>query len=150
MCDSIKSIYWILSFTFLSLGFILSGCRDQASLEDLSTSPVINPPLDLPETIDQYPELNQNLKIETEYIPVSENSVLRLYVNLNSSAIIIEDLRSGTLWRSSPEDLDTHEGTTNIWRSLIEMPIQVSYVDAARAQRKNVKPEEVLNALEEL
>ena len=143
MSDSIKSKLLFFPIVLLVLGLLLSGCGDQDSLDGLDPSPVINPPIDMPEIIEGYPELDRDPAIEADYVPVAENPVLRLYVNHNNSAIIVEDLRSGTLWRSSPADLDTHEGTTNIWRKLIEMPIQIAYVDAARAQQKNIKPEEV-------
>ncbi len=143
MRQSTKIIKILNTFLFLLFGIaLISGCQSRSNSPD-SNFPIINPALNLPEPIQQYPEINHNSNIGAEYIPVAENNLLRLYVNDTTSAIIIEDLRSGTLWRSSPEDLITHEGTTNIWRNLIEFPIQVSYTDAARAQEKNIKPEEM-------
>lgn len=143
MSDSTKTRLKILIMVYFLVGFALAGCQNQATMVALDTSPVIAPSINLPGAIERYPELDRHPDIEAAYNSVAENDILRLYVNPDNSAIIVEDLRSGTLWRSSPEDLYNHEGTTNIWRSLIEMPIQISYVDAARAQQKNIKPTEV-------
>jgi len=138
----IKTIKIASSLILLTVAVFTTGCQGQSHSADPNL-PVINPRLDYPNQVDDYPDLNHNPDIEAEYLPIAENEFLRLYVNQENSTIIVEDLRNGTIWRSSPEDLDTHEGTTNIWRNLIRMPIQVSYTDSARAQEKNIKPEEV-------
>lgn len=150
MSDSIKTLSKILVISVFLAGFTLVGCRNQATTVALDTSPMIAPSINLPGVIERYPELDRNPDIEAAYNPIAETDILRLYINPDNSAIIVEDLRSETLWRSSPKDLNDHEGTTNIWRSLIEMPIQISYVDAARAQEKNIKPEVVTLAYEPL
>jgi hypothetical protein len=122
---------------------LLSGCGGRSSEDELNTSPIINPPIDLPGTIDQFPALERSTAIESIYDPIAETQTLRLYLNRDTSAILIEDLRNGTLWRSSPEDLDANKNTTQTWRKQIALPVQIAYVDAARAQQKNVKSEEI-------
>jgi len=144
MFDYTKHSLRNLLVAILAFVVIISGCRARSGEDEIPTSPSINPSLTLPVTIDQFPQFDGNTDIGPEYSPVAENAILRLYINKTSSAIIIEDFRKGTFWRSSPEDLETHEGTSQSWRKTINSPIQVSYVDAARAQQKNAKPEEAL------
>lgn len=135
-------VYRYLSLLIVS--FLLVGCAGILSEKRLAEVPTINPPLQIPENLEAFPTIQaRNPSVEADYIPVAENDALRLYVNNKSSAVILEDIRSNTLWRSSPADLKQDKNTTNVWRNQIEVPIQVSYVDAERSQPKNVKPNQV-------
>ena len=130
--------------SLLIVSALLVGCAGTLSEKRLADVPHINPPLQIPENLESFPSIQtRNPSVEADYTPVAENDDLRLYVNNQTTAVILEDLRSNILWRSSPADLDQDTLTTNIWRSQIEVPIQVSYVDAERSQPKNVKPSQI-------
>lgn len=134
---------------WLALAIVLTACSSRASNPQLDPLPRINPPLTLPPEIAAFPsellfrQISRPAQVGPDYRAIAENPTLRLYLNQNSSAIIIEDLRNDTLWRSSPTDLIDEPNTTAAWRKLIEMPVQVSYVDAERSQEKSAKPEQV-------
>jgi len=135
-----KPIYFRI-FSLLVLTSLLFGCAGVLSEEGVAKSPQINPPLEIPPVTPGFPEnLERNPAVEPEYEPVGENESLRIYINRQSSAVIIEDKRSRVLWRTSPADLQEDKNTTNVWRRQIEVPIQVSFVNAERSQPKNVKP----------
>lgn len=144
MFASIKTSlrFWLVFVVVIAT--ILSACRGSSDAEGLNPSPTINPPVKLSAPLQQYPSLDRHPDIDPAYQPIAENSNLRLYIQQETSAILIEDLRNQVLWRSSPEDLDSNQNTTQAWRKMIAQPIQVSYVDAARALAKNVKPEEAI------
>jgi hypothetical protein len=143
MSDYINSVNKYCMIFFFVLLSLLTGCRGRAINDDISSTSSINPPINMPGLIEQYPEFSRSSDIESTYDPIAESPSLRLYLDPKTSSIIVEDLRQGTLWRSSPEDLETNENTTQAWRSQIALPIQISYVDAARSQQKNIKPEEI-------
>lgn len=131
--------------TFLILSSLLMACAGAVSEEMHAQAPYINPPAQLPASQDAFPQINErHPQVEQAYSPVAENDLLRLYIKEASSAIIVEDKRSGVLWRSSPVDLQEDKATSNIWKRQIEVPIQVSFVDAERSQPKNVKPEQIV------
>jgi Family of unknown function (DUF5696) len=122
----------------------LTGCQAKTASLPKDFTPVINPPLTQPATIASFPTISgRNPQVEEPYQPLAESSSLRLYLNQASSAIVVEDKRSGSLWRSSPADLSGNNETTTAWRKQIEAPVQVTYVDAERSQPKNIKPDSV-------
>lgn len=130
---------------FLILALLLTSCRSYSTNGAWESSPLINPPQELPPAIESFPSFSTS-PVESGYQPIAESTLggepaLRLHLNQTSSAIIVEDLRSGELWRSSPADLAENTGTTAAWRKLIEQPVQVSYTDGERFQAKNAKPE---------
>jgi hypothetical protein len=138
--------------SFVLILFVLStGCQGRTtglSADSGPPSPItsgaINPLLILPAPLDKFPTINgRNPAVENTYQPLAESSSLRLYVNQASSAIIVEDKRSGSLWRSSPADLSVNKEPTTAWRKQIEAPVQVTFVDAERSQPKNIKPDSV-------
>ena len=122
----------------------LTGCQGKTSGMAYDSAPVINPPFIQPAALGNFPTINsRNPAVEDAYQPLAENGSLRLYLNQASSAIIVEDKRSGSLWRSSPADLSGNKEPTTAWRKQIEAPVQVTYVDAERSQPKNIKPDSV-------
>ena len=109
----------------------LTGCQTKTASLPKDFTPVINPPLTQPATIASFPTISgRNPQVEEPYQPLAESSSLRLYLNQASSAIVVDDKRSGSLWRSSPADLSGNNETTTAWRKQIEAPVQVTYVDA--------------------
>ena len=127
--------------SLLLLACLLLGCAGTLSAEQLAQAPNINPPSQMPVSLDAFQQIDErHPDVEEAYQPIVENELLRLYINNTTSGIIVEDKLSGVLWRSSPIDLQQDKSTTNIWRKQIEVPIQVSYVDTERSQPKNVKP----------
>jgi hypothetical protein len=133
--------------SLLLIGLLLLGCAGTLSEERLAEVPTINPPVQIPANIDSFPAIQeQNPGVEAGYTPVAENDFLRLYINNDSTAIIVEDKQNNVLWRSSPSDLQEDKSTTNIWKNQIAVPIQVAYVNAERSQSKNVKPAQMKTA----
>jgi hypothetical protein len=133
--------------SLLLIVLLLPGCAGTLSEERLAGVPTINPPVQIPANIDSYPAIQeQNPGVEAGYTPVAENDSLRLYINNDSTAIILEDKQNRVLWRSSPSDLQEDKSTTNIWKNQIVVPIQVAYVTAERSQSKNVKPAQMKTA----
>ena len=129
------------TLSILILAPILISCAGTLSEERLAEIPTINRPLQIPASGQSFPSIQvRNSDVEEGYTPIAENDSLRLYINDNSTAIIVEDKRNNALWRSSPADLQDDKSTTNIWKSQIEVPIQVAFVNAERSQSKNVKP----------
>jgi hypothetical protein len=123
---------------------LLSGCASsQSSLPaSVVTTPVMNPPLEVPAALPDFPVMTDRGKdIPEDYLLAAENGNLRLYFQPKSSAVLVEDKRNGKLWRSSPADLATNKGTTNLWKRQIETPVVMQYVDAERVQPKIAKPE---------
>jgi hypothetical protein len=109
-----------------------------------AAGPRINPAAPLPAALDGFPTLSgRHPDVPEDYAPAAENDTLRLYFREASAAIIVEDKRSGRLWRSSPADLQDNKGTTTTWRKQIAYPVQISYVDAERAQAKILKLDRV-------
>lgn len=119
----------------------LAGCQAKTGeISGYETSPRINPPAVIPAEIKNFPAIkDRNPAVPDDYEAVAQNDSLRLYTRKASSAIIIEDLRSGRVFRSSPEDLADNKGTTSAWRRQIELPVQVAFVDPERSQPKNAK-----------
>jgi hypothetical protein len=130
-------------FQVIVLIAFLTGCQAPGmSAEALSKAPVINPPVVLPAALKDFPQItSRSPDVPEDYEAVAENGTLRLYMRRASSAIIVENLRSGKIWRSSPEGLSENRGTTTAWRRQIEFPVQVAHVDAGRDQLKNSKVE---------
>jgi hypothetical protein len=128
----------------LLLGLLL-GCRGKSALEPPpETAPRLNPSVELPATLDAWPSLaGRHPDVSDDYDLVAESRHLRLYLKKATLApIIVEDKRSGKLWRSSPTDLaDVRVSTA--WRSRIESPIVLGYTDADRGRAKVAKPDEM-------
>ncbi len=134
----------LIAIVLALLASLLTGCQGNSagnvSGVPAETRPRINPPAALPKALDKFPQIDQrNKDVPADYQAVAENDSLRLYVRKASSAIIVEDKRSGHLWRSSPAGLADNKGTTTAWRRQIEIPIQVAYVDPDRSQPKVAK-----------
>jgi hypothetical protein len=128
---------------------LLLSCAGTLSEKRLAEVPTINPPLQIPKSVESYPFIQErHPDIEDSYTPVAENDILRLYINNDSTAIIVEDKQNNVLWRSSPSDLRDDKLTTNIWKNQIEIPIQVAFVTAERSQSKNVKPTQMKTELQ--
>ncbi len=70
------------------------------------------------------------------YTLTAESETLRLYVDRVTSALIVEDVRNGHLWRSIPADLAENPALNEAWRRRISSPILVSYVGNDRRQVK--------------
>jgi hypothetical protein len=135
------------TLSILIIAPILISCAGTLSEERLAEIPTINPPLQTPASGQSFPTIQvRNPEVEEGYTPIAENDILRLYINDVSTAIIVEDKRNNALWRSSPADLKDDKSTTNIWKSQIEIPIQVAFVNAERSQSKNVKPAQMKTA----
>lgn len=119
---------------------LLAGCRGTNPAAALDAAPRINPPASLPAKLQDFPAVSgRGADVPKDYEAVAENDSLRLYVRRASSAVIVEDKRSGRLWRSSPKDLANNKGTTTAWRRQIEIPVQAAFVDPERSQPKNAK-----------
>ncbi len=132
---------YILLNLLLALA-ILAGCQAQMVPVPPETQPTINPPVQMPAMLANFPQIaGRSPDVEAGYDAVAENDVLRLYVRRETAAIIVEDKRSGWLWRSSPADLADNTGTTANWRKQIELPVQITYVGEERSQAKNIRPE---------
>jgi hypothetical protein len=130
-------------YIFLLLA-LLAGCAGTPPGVPADTTPRINPPLTLPAGLASFPAIQErHPDVPDDYEPAAETELLRLYYRKVSSAIIVEDKRSGALWHSSPADLADNTGTTASWRNQIEVPVQFTYVDAERAQSKTLRPERI-------
>ena len=102
-----------------------------------NVTPLLNPAIDLPAGLDGWPALSdRHADVPSTYQLVSESDFLRLYIHVETTAIIVEDKRSGQLWRSSPADLEQNDEINNAWRKRIESPILLNHVDADRRQIK--------------
>jgi hypothetical protein len=135
--------------SILLIAPLLLSCAGTLSEERLAEVPTINPPLQIPENVDSYASIQErHPDVEDSYTPVAENDILRLYINNDSTAIIVEDKLNNVLWRSSPSDLKEDKLTTNIWKNQIEIPIQVAFVNSERSQSKNVKPTQMKTELQ--
>ena len=133
----------ISSFLIL-VSIVLTGCRAETSIPDLEKAPRINPSIQLPAVLKDWPALNiRNPGVPDDFDLVAENRDLRLYLRQKTSAIIVEDKRSGKLWNSTPADLGENKAITTAWRRQIESPVVATYVDPERSQAKLVRPDRV-------
>jgi len=134
-----KTIIYVLNI--LALLLFLAGCRSDGVAPPQETAPRINPPIEIPVPLDDWPSLEgRHPDIPDEYDLVAESDHLRLYLEKTTSALIVEDKRNGKLWRSSPADLDEAQ-VSQAWHQRIESPILLGYTDADRGRAKVVKPE---------
>lgn len=127
----------------LLLCALLTGCRGDGAEPPAETAPLINPPVELPAELSDWPSLDgRHPDAPSDYDLVAENGQLRLYLKKATSALIVEDKRNGQLWRNSPVDLDEVK-VSQAWRRRIETPIILEYTDADRGQAKVGKPEDM-------
>jgi len=109
----------------------------------MEATPRINPPLELPATLEGWPALDgRHPEVPEDYDLVAESEHLRLYLKQATSALIVEDKRIGRLWRSSPADLDEVK-VSQAWRQRIAAPFILSYTDADRGQANVSNPQEM-------
>ncbi|MCX7681868.1 MAG: DUF5696 domain-containing protein [Anaerolineae bacterium] len=127
--------------SLLTVIMLLSGCRGASLEAPQETSPRLNPPLNLPPPLESWPSLEgRHPDVPTDYEPIAESTHLRLYLKKATSALIVEDRRSGRLWRSAPADLKEVK-LSQAWRRRIEAPVLLGYTDADRGRANTAKPE---------
>jgi len=137
-----RSIYHIWSVLVL-LVFLVGCSSGVTGNAPADTAPRINPPVELPAALEDWPALDRrHPEVPEEYDLVAESEHLRLYLKRATSALIVEDKRNGRLWRSSPANLDEAQ-VSQTWRQRIEAPIVLSYTDADRGQAKVSDPRDM-------
>ncbi len=126
---------WLIIFCVLVV--LPGGCRGAVGvrLPD-ETAPRLNPPVARPPLLADWPDLGASPL--PGYEVVGQSDALRLYFDRETSAIAVEERRSGRIWRSSPADLDENAALNKVWRRRIASPILVSYVGPERRQVKVV------------
>lgn len=130
-----------LLLNLLTVLVLLSGCRGAGLEAPQETAPRINPPLSLPLPLESWPSLEgRHPDVTNDYDLIAESAHLRLYLKKATSALIVEDKRSGRLWRSAPADLKEVK-LSQAWRRRIESPILLGYTDADRGRANTAKPE---------
>jgi hypothetical protein len=127
----------------LLLFALLTGCGGARAIDPpLDPAPHINPSTELPARLEDWPSLQvRHPGVPAEYDLVAESDLLRLYIKEATTALVVEDKRSGRLWRSSPSDL-AEVKVSQAWRNRIESPILLSYTDADRGRAQVAKSEE--------
>ena len=75
-----------------------------------------------------FPFLARGDAIPGEFSPVAETSILKLYVNKESSQLVIQDLRNGKVWRSNP-GIKEELGIGKLWEAHLESPFVLYYTD---------------------
>ncbi len=122
----------------MMLGWLLSlalvGCRNASPAAD--TRPTLAPPLQPPAGATSYPGEANPATVPDSYHLVGQSDTLALYLDEETSGLIVVDRRNGTLWRSIPADLADNDTLNNSWRRRITSPVLLSYVGPERRQVK--------------
>ncbi|CAM3376328.1 DUF5696 domain-containing protein [Marinicrinis lubricantis] len=122
---------WILKhkkaafYVLLLLGFVfmLSQAKITLKEEDASSAAQTAPPAGGEQE-------NKDLPNEASFEVVQENNLLRLKFDRKTGHFIVEDKRSGSVWRSypNPEDWD-NPGIAGSWIGHMQSPVTLQHID---------------------